>query len=77
VKKCLIRPVPIITTRPPMNRYVGAANARPDSRTPRRLAAASSATSPTAMSTRCWFREGNAEMMLSVPEETETATVST
>lgn len=29
------------------------------------------------MSTRCWSSAGNAEMMLSVPELTDTATVST
>ena len=62
---------------PVANRYVGTAKVLPDSRTPRRFAAASSATSPTAISTRCWFSDGNAEMMLSVPEETDTATVST
>jgi hypothetical protein len=49
----------------------------PDSRTPRRLIPATTATSTTAMSTRCSFSEGNAEMMLSVPDEIDTATVST
>jgi hypothetical protein len=29
------------------------------------------------MATRCSFSEGNAEMMLSVPADTDTATVST
>ena len=66
-----------MTMMPLMNRYVGTANALPDSRTPRRLAAASSATRPTAMGTRYSLSDGNAEMMLSVPAETDTATVIT
>jgi hypothetical protein len=69
--------VATITRIPVMNAYVGTAKVRPDSRTPRRLAAASSVTSATAMATRCWLSDGNAEMMLSVPDATDTATVST
>ena len=43
----------------------GAAKIRPDSRTPRRFIAASSATNPRAIATRYGFSPGNAEMMLS------------
>ncbi len=77
VKKYRTSPVTIRTAMPLMNRYVGAANALPDSRTPRRLAAASSATRPTPICTRYSLSSGKAEMMLSVPAETETATVMT
>ncbi len=34
-------------------------------------------TNPTAISTRKGFSSGNAEMMLSTPDATDTATVST
>ncbi len=70
------RPTTIIVRMPARNRYVGTANARPDSLTPRRFAAVSSATNPTAIGTRLSFRSGNAEMTASVPAETDTATVS-
>ncbi len=48
------RTAPVITIRrmPPMNRYVGAAKALPDSRTPRRFAAVSRTTKPSASATR-------------------------
>ena len=62
---------------PTVNAYVGMANAVPDSRTPRRLAAASSATRTSASQTRTGLRSGNAEITLSTPAETDTATVST
>ena len=47
------------------------------SRTPRRLTTTIRITNPTASSTRPGFRNGSAEMMLSTPEATDTATVST
>ncbi len=47
-----IRPVAIISSIAPMKRYVGAAKALPDSRTPRRFIAARIATNPTARRTR-------------------------
>ncbi len=34
-------------------------------------------TNPTASSTRWWCTDGSAEMMLSTPEDTDTATVIT
>lgn len=60
-----------------MNRYVGAAKARPDSRTPRRFIAVSRPTKTSAISTRYSASSGIAEMMLSTPEATDTATVMT
>ncbi len=48
----LTNPVMIISRMPPMNRYVGAAKALPDSRTPRRFIAARITTKPTAIATR-------------------------
>jgi hypothetical protein len=62
---------------PVANRYVGAANARPASRRPRRFTAASSTTNASANNTRRSASEGTAEMMLSTPEDTDTATVIT
>ena len=53
------------------------ANALLDSRTPRRLTAARMTTNPTAIQTRNGLSTGIAEMMLSTPEATETATVIT
>jgi hypothetical protein len=41
------------------------------------LTAASNSTRTTAICTRYGFSDGMAEMMLSVPEETDTATVIT
>ena len=62
---------------PVANRYVGAAKASPASRSPRRFTAARTTTKPTASSTRWWCTAGTAEMMLSTPDETDTATVMT
>ena len=70
-------PVTMSISTPTVNAYVGTANAVPDSRTPRRLAAASSATRTSASQTRTGLRSGNAEITLSTPAETDTATVST
>ena len=53
------------------------ANAVPDSRMPRRLAAARIPTRTSASQTRIGLRSGKAEMTLSTPAETDTATVST
>ncbi|CAB4911926.1 unannotated protein [freshwater metagenome] len=77
VKKYRTNPVTTMTRMPATNRYVGTAKLLPDSRSPRRFAAARNATRPTASSTRCSASAGNAEMMLSVPEATDTATVIT
>jgi hypothetical protein len=60
-----------------MNRYVGTAKVRPDSRTPRRFMAIRKNTKPRFIATRCGFSSGTAEMMLSTPAATETATVIT
>ena len=70
-------PIPTMAMIPTMNRYVGTANARPDSRTPRRLTRVSTATHPTASRTRWVLSDGTAEMTLSTPAATETATVMT
>jgi hypothetical protein len=70
-------PQATMPSTPTTNRYVGSANARPDSRTPRRFAAVRKTTNPTAIGTRPEFRAGAAEMMLSTPADTETATVRT
>jgi hypothetical protein len=72
-----ITPVTMSTSTPAVNAYVGTANAVPDSRSPRRLAAASSATRPSESPTRAGLRSGNAEITLSTPADTDTATVST
>ena len=69
------RPVTTMTPTEPMNTYVGTANARDASRTPRRFITTMSTTKPTASSTRHGSRTGRAEMMLSTPEATDTATV--
>jgi hypothetical protein len=53
------------------------AKIRPDSRMPRRLPQASSATNPTESSTRRSRSSGMAEASAAVPAETLTATVST
>ena len=53
------------------------AKARLASRTPRRLTAMISTTKPTAIPTRQSLSSGMAEMMLSTPDATDTATVST
>ncbi len=61
----------------PMKRYVGRANARPDSRTPRRLTSVINATAASDSWVLYWFSDETAEVMASTPEETETATVRT
>ena len=70
-------PVPIMMNTPAAKRYVGVAKASPASLSPRRLMAASTATNMSAITTRCGPRPGTAEMMLSTPEDTDTATVIT
>lgn len=65
-----------MTAIEPMNTYVGSANARDASRTPRRFITTISNTTPTANSTRQGSSCGIAEMMLSTPDATDTATVS-
>lgn len=71
------RPVTIMTPTEPMNTYVGIAKTVDASRTPRRFTMMSTITNPTASSTRQGFRPGRAEMMLSTPDATDTATVRT
>ncbi len=58
-----------------MNAYVGAANARPDSRSPRRFTAVSSTTIPTQIDSVCGARPGNADTRFDTPEVTDTDTV--
>ena len=53
------------------------AKATPASLTPRRFTAVSRVTNSSASSTRWGPMLGKAEMMLSTPEETDTATVMT
>ena len=66
-----------MTATDPMKTYVGIANSSDASRTPRRLTRMITTTNPTASSTRPGARNGSAEMMLSTPDATETATVRT
>ncbi len=54
---------------------MGIANAVPDSRTPRRLITAMTATTSTAMSVTRASSTGKAEARLATPAETDTATV--
>ena len=68
-------PTTIITMTEPMNTYVGMAKAVDASRTPRRFTRMISTTKPTASSTRQASSPGSAEMMLSTPDATDTATV--
>ncbi len=49
----------------------------PDSRSPRRLPQAITATAATAIRTRFSYRAGKAEVRAATPALTETATVST
>ena len=70
-------PTSTISPTEPMKMYVGSAKARDASRTPRRFTMTISTTNPTASSTRQVLRTGSAEMMLSTPDATDTATVST
>src|SRR5690606_1483888 len=70
-------PVTIMTATEPTKTYVGIANANDASRTPRRFTMTMMMTKTTASSTRHGARWGTAEMMLSTPEATDTATVST
>ncbi len=60
-----------------MNPYVGTANAVPDSRTPRRLAAIRSRTAATATVTSWPSRAPIVEAAYCAAEEMDTATVST
>jgi hypothetical protein len=66
--------MPTMTIRKP---YVGMANAVPDSRSPRRFIAVSTATAVTATPTLCSATYGSTAPRLATPEETDTATVST
>jgi hypothetical protein len=64
---------PIATTNP----YVGRANSRPASRTPRALATARTTRNARESSTRAPLSAGAAEVMARTPAAIETATVST
>ena len=61
------------TTKP----YVGTANARPDSLTPRRLTSASTPTKPSERATAWGASDGTALVIAATPATTDTATVST
>src|SRR3954468_22666510 len=71
----LYTPTPIITKMLTRNAYVGTANMRPDSRTPRRLPHAMITMKPSAIGTRYGRRSPNAEYSAATPADTETATV--
>jgi hypothetical protein len=58
-----------------MKRYVGTAKNVPDSRTPRRFIAASTATAIAATITSCPLSDGNAAEAYDDADDTETATV--
>jgi hypothetical protein len=60
-----------------MKKYVGAANILPDSRTPRRLPQAMTATMLQATATRGPYKAGKADVIAWTPAATLTATVST
>ncbi len=66
--------VPYRTSRKP---YVGNANRKPDSRTPRRFPSVRSTMQPSESATRCDSSPGTAEVSAKTPAATETATVST
>jgi hypothetical protein len=57
--------------------YVGMANARPDSFTPRRFMTLRTTTNPIERPTAWGASDGTALVMAATPATTETATVST
>jgi hypothetical protein len=57
--------------------YVGSANARPDSRTPRRLTRTITPKHPSESRTYTPTSEGASDVTAKMPAEIETATVST
>ena len=72
-----VTPTPTARSIEPMNRYVGIANTRPDSRTPRRLTSVIRTTAPSERAVSYACREVTADVIASTPLETETATVNT
>ncbi len=62
---------------PATKMYVGMAKSVPDSFTPRRFMRVSSRITAIAQNTLCSTTNGTAEPRFSMPEEMETATVST
>jgi hypothetical protein len=56
---------------------VGIENKVPDSRTPRRLSAINTTTTPAATHASLPSRMGKADLAFCTPDETETATVNT
>ncbi len=60
-----------------MNRYVGSMNARPDSRTPRRLTKVMNARIARQSASVYGWRSGTAEIKAPTPAEMPTATTST
>ena len=60
-----------------MKKYVGTANIRPDSRTPRRFPQAMNQMQNTDISTRYEYSAGNADVTAAMPAATDTETVST
>ncbi len=70
-------PHAIIRKTPATKTYVGIAKSVPDSRTPRRFITVSSRITPIAQGTLFSTTKGTAEPRFSMPEEIDTATVST
>src|SRR5438874_1360612 len=61
----------------PRKRKIGSANARPDSRTPRRLTSTIRSRQPSESATLCPASDGANEVIAKIPAEIETATVRT
>ena len=76
-KASRISPVMIIRMIRPENRYVGTANDRPASLSPRRFRYAMTSTTPTDISSRYGWSAGTAEATAALPAATCTATVTT
>ena len=72
-----MNPTIAVVSTAAMNRYVGMANSRPDSLTPRRFSSMSTTTIDSANAASCPRSAGIATAAYCAPEETDTATVST
>ena len=70
-------PTAIMPSTPMRNAYTGTASTPPDSRSPRRLIAVSTAIAATANHTLCVATNGISAPMFAAAEEIDTATVST
>src|SRR3990172_12656381 len=71
------RPAPTVRNIIARKKYVGTANARPDSRTPLKFTTITVRTSATARGTRYGNNSGKADVSWATPEDMETATVRT